>query len=411
MQKRYKILVNCYACSPYHGSEPGMGWNFVSWLSKYHDLHIITEKVKWEAEIEKFFSENPDYAQNMQFHFIAKTRRRLLRTVYPPSYYWFYRDWQKKALALALKLDSKHNFDLIHQLNMVGFREPGYLWKIGKPFVWGPIGGMDISPWRMLPAMGFYGCLFYFSRNVINMLQMNFMQRPRLCAVRANALIAATYDNAIQIKKHWNKDAEIISEVGLYASTPPDFHSRTDVLKIAWAGLFAPRKALNLLIDALVEIKHKVEINVIGDGQCAKSWKRQAKRRGIDSMIVWHGQKSKQETCQIMRSCDAACITSLQDLTSTVLLEYLSFGLPVVALDHCGFSNVITGECGIKIPVHTPKQVVRDLAQAIDFVCEHEKARIAMAKAAYQRALEYNWENKILKINEIYDNILSNAVG
>lgn len=38
-----RILVNCYACSPYKGSEPGMGWNFVKGLSKYHELFILTE--------------------------------------------------------------------------------------------------------------------------------------------------------------------------------------------------------------------------------------------------------------------------------------------------------------------------------------------------------------------------------
>ena len=44
---------------------------------------------------------------------------------------------------------------------MVGYREPGYLWKIEKPFVWGPIGGLENSPWRFLPSLGIKGFMFY----------------------------------------------------------------------------------------------------------------------------------------------------------------------------------------------------------------------------------------------------------
>ena len=31
--------------------------------------------------------------------------------------------------------------DLIHQLTSISFREPGFLWRLDKPFVWGPISG------------------------------------------------------------------------------------------------------------------------------------------------------------------------------------------------------------------------------------------------------------------------------
>lgn len=54
-----KVLVNCYACSPYQGSEPGMGWNFVSNLSRMHELHILTE-CKFKEDIDKYFEEHPE---------------------------------------------------------------------------------------------------------------------------------------------------------------------------------------------------------------------------------------------------------------------------------------------------------------------------------------------------------------
>jgi hypothetical protein len=126
----------------------------------------------------------------------------LLRKLWPPSYYWFYKVWQKNAYKLALELDKKENFDLIHQLNMVGYREPGYLWKIDKPFVWGPIGGLENSPWILLPAIGLKGFVFYAARNLINSFQRTFNRRPRKSINRANnRIIAATPENAKLITK------------------------------------------------------------------------------------------------------------------------------------------------------------------------------------------------------------------
>ena len=127
MPKKLKILVSAYACAPNKGSEPGMGWNFVIGLAKFHELHVIVEKRKWEQPINDFLEHNPGLNDSVTFYFIDKKRNKPLRKIWPPSYYWFYKKWQKKAYKLACQLDQKENFDLIHQLNMVGYREPGYL--------------------------------------------------------------------------------------------------------------------------------------------------------------------------------------------------------------------------------------------------------------------------------------------
>ncbi len=60
-----KILVNCFACSPYRGSEPGMGWNFVSNLCRLHELHIITE-YESQPDLERYFDEHPQVKENIK---------------------------------------------------------------------------------------------------------------------------------------------------------------------------------------------------------------------------------------------------------------------------------------------------------------------------------------------------------
>lgn len=405
-----KVLVNCYACSPYKGSEPGMGWNFVKGLSAYHELHVLAES-KFEAELQQYMNEHPDELRNVHFYFIRKERHKKLRKIWPPSYYWFYHAWQKKALKLALQLEQKEHFDVVHQLNMVGYREPGYLWKMGKPMVWGPMGGMCISPWCLLPSTGFYGMLYYGMRNLINLWQMHFKRNVRTMALMADAIIAATQDNHDRIKNLWHRPSLIIPEVGLLQAKDETFvQDRSNgKLKICWSGQHTPGKALNLLLDALsiISSKDNIELHVIGQGKCTAKWKAKAKNLHLDN-IVWHGWVQRDEAINIMKECHLFCITSIADLTSTVLLEALSMGLPVIALDHVGFSNTITNNCGIKIKIQSKNQVVHDFAQAITRIEQDETYRQELSRGAFLRAKDFSWEGKIQEINKIYEQVVKN---
>jgi glycosyltransferase involved in cell wall biosynthesis len=407
MLRKHKILISAYACSPYKGSEPGVGWNFVKYLSQHHELHIITES-KFQEDIEKYFIEYPAEKELFNFYYIIKNRHKKLRKIWPPSYYWFYKQWQKKALRLAYELDAEYNFDVIHHVNMGGYREPGYLYKMNKPFVWGPIGGLQITPWKMLPSMGIYGGLYYFSRNLINLWQMHFKYRVRQCAKRSDAIIATTKDDNECIKTVWKRNSVLIPEVGLLTIknkiTPV---ARNEKLKICWSGVHIPRKSLNLLLESLKLINvAEIELHVIGAGECTKKWMNLAKKNKLIN-IKWHGLVQRNEAVNIMKTCHLFCITSLSDETSSVLLEALSLALPVIALDHCGFSNVITDECGIKIPIHSKKQVVTDFAEAIDFLFENEDVRMSLAHGALRRAQDFTWEKKAAMINEIYDGVVN----
>ncbi|MDA9803127.1 glycosyltransferase [Flavobacteriaceae bacterium] len=413
MPKKLKILVSAYACAPNKGSEPGMGWNFVTGLAKFHELHVIVEKRKWEKPINDFLENNPELNDSVTFYFIDKKRNKPLRKIWPPSYYWFYKKWQKEAYNLALELDQKENFDLIHQLNMVGYREPGYLWKIDKPFVWGPIGGLENSSWSFLPSLGLKGFLFYAARNVINLWQRNFLTRPKLAVKRKNsAVIAATPDNKFLIKKLWNKDSTIISEVGQELNQFPKINIRekSEALKIIWSGQHTEGKNLQLLLKALKDVNFNFQLHVLGQGVMTSYWKNLANRLGIEEQIIWHGWVYKSKTFEVLINSHVFCITSIKDLTSTVTLEALSFGLPIICLNHCGFSHVVNDSCGIKINVSTPKKAATDFSVALEKIYTDESIRQSLSQGAFERAKDFSWDSKINRLNTIYNELLKNQV-
>ena len=408
-----KVLINAYTCSPYRGSEHAVGWNYIKGLSISHELYVITESKSYK-DICKYKNDHPDELKNCQFFSIEKKRHKLLRKIWPPSYYWFYKEWQKKALHLAKKLDEKVDFDLIHQLTMVGFREPGFLYELKKNIVWGPIGGMHVSPWKMLPYIGLYGCIYYGMRNLLNIVDMHLKRRPAKMARYCRTLIAATQDAHDAAKTLWNRESIIIPEAGMLDGSlcsNVQIHPRGNKLKIAWSGNHTPAKALNFLIDALTLCKNKddVELHILGDGVYSQRWKKLAEKYNVEKNVVWHGRKPRNEALDIMKGCDLFCITSLADLTSTVLLEALSCALPVISFDLFGFSNVITSSCGIKIKVSSKEETEKKLALAIDYIFENESVRLQLSNGALKRAQDFLWTKKIQMVNEIYHKIGNDA--
>lgn len=407
MAKRLKILISAYACSPYKGSEPGVGWGFVHALSQRHDLWVIVEEEKFRADIERWQTEHPLDAKRIKFHFLRKNRNRWLRRLWPPTYYWFYRQWHREALLLAISLHLHVGFDLVHQLTMVGYREPGYLWGMRLPFVWGPVGGIGYFPWRFLRSVGVYGGVYYLGYNLYNWAQVRLLRRPMLAARQAGTgLVMATEENRTAALLHWGCDGRVLSEVGMpRASVTPALIREADTpLRIVWSGQHIPRKALNIGLLALAKLPSDLywELHILGDGERTEIWKDLSVELGIEDRCHFQGLLPRAEALAVMQRAHVMLITSLRDLTATVTIEALALGLPIVCPDHCGFADAVTDACGIRVPVTGPAALTEGLAKAITLLGQDEALRIRLSTGAKKRAGDYEWDRKAEAMSHIY---------
>ena len=105
--------------------------------------------------------------------------------------YAAYNRWHRDAYRVARRLHEEIRFDLTHQVNFCGYREPGYLWKLPVPFIWGPIGGTQNYPWRFLSEASWKGAIRETVRSVINLAQLKWGFRGRKGAKKASSVLAA----------------------------------------------------------------------------------------------------------------------------------------------------------------------------------------------------------------------------
>jgi len=81
-------------------------------------------------------------------------------------------------------------FDLVHQVTVSCFREPGHLWRLEAPFIWGPVGGIQNYPWRFLAEAGIIGGLHEAVRSILNVIQLSLS--PRVCKLPSEPPFAHT---------------------------------------------------------------------------------------------------------------------------------------------------------------------------------------------------------------------------
>lgn len=414
---RHKILISAYATSPDRGSECAVGWQVCKRLGRYHDITVLhvektpggapysQEIARWEDEYGK--------VPGVRFMPVSMPRSSKIFTFihdigFWPAYYLGYRLWQKAAFQKAVQLHKEKPFELIHQLNMIGFREPGFLWKLDVPFVWGPIGGFVQIPSAFIKESSFKNRCFQQLKNVANAFQRKFAGRSILAAQKAQQLWAVETEGLKTMSSSWCVDPKILLETGTICDDSLITKRPTgQILHLVWSGLIIFRKNLPILLKALYELKDiALQLTVIGDGPEKEKCQLLAEQLGINHKINWLGWVTHDRALTVLKEADVFVFSSVKEATSNVVLEALSFGKPVICHDTCGMGVAVKESCGIKIPLDCPKTSVTGFAQAISDLHNDRCLLERLSHGALKRASELSWDEKAKTFAENYSQII-----
>ena len=406
---RRRVLLLAYACSPYRGSEPGAGWHRAVEIAKHFDTWVLCKRQDYEEDIRRYLDANPGVS-GLKFSFVPNSRLEILLKRVPGLWYLAYNLWHRRAYRHAVGMHERLRFDIVHQVTLCGFREPGYLWKLGVPFVWGPVGGTQNYPWRLLFRAGVAAAIGEGFRSLLNNIQFRFSLRVRAATRRSAALLAANETAAGDFANVHRKDTTLMPACGAEAvlGKGRETGSESDPLRILWCGVFEHRKALHLLIDALRPMPDSVpyELRILGTGPLEGRWRRLARRAGIEPNCKWLGWVSHEEIASHFDWADVLAFTSMRDTTPLVLVEALGRGVPVICADHQGGVAIVGDDCGIRIPVTTPREFVSALREAIISLARDRARLHELGRRASEHAERFLWSRQGCEIAQIYEEVL-----
>lgn len=398
------VLINAYACSPNMGSEPGMAWNWCVNLAKHCELHIITEG-EFQDKIETALPTLPQ-GKNMHFYYnpVSREVRKMCWNQGDWRFYQHYKEWQWKTYLIAKDICQNIHIDILHQLNMIGFREPGYLWKIPNiPFIWGPVDAKESFPTAYLKGANLQTKLFMHLKNVITRWQLQHAKRVQLAIKRASYVISASSNSQYTLKKYFHIDSPLLNETGCYIQKHPIIDkSKKKHFDILWVGKLDFRKQLNLAIQsiAISQNSHFI-LHIVGGGDYT-FYQTLAKKLGIESQCKWHGIVSHEEVQKIMQECNVFFFTSVAEGTPHVVLEAISNNLPIVCFNTCGQGDSVNEKVGKKIELSNPQSSIYDFARILNELEANNKLLKEFSQNCFQRQKELSWDNKAKQMIEIY---------
>jgi len=397
-----KVLLSAFSCAPGIGSEYGVGWNWTITLAEIgYDVTVLTHR-RNRSSIERMIAEAPH--DHLRFIYIS-----LFPSDRVPGFillhYLYYYAWQVKALFVVLRRGIWKRVDIVHHLTYGGIRTGSLLFLVPKPFIFGPVGGGETCPMRLVSPLG----VVPFGREAIRRLfnTISFVDPIFvLMQARAKKLFVRTIETGGHIWPIFRGKMKVASDIGSSFSVPRDpVRSRHHLIRVLFAGNLYYFKGVDVVADAMKILDSRgpgYRLTIAGEGP-RRSAVQEKLNLFRNTPAILLGRVPQSTLFSLYQDTDVFVFPSYHDSGGTVILEAMSFGTPVVCLDLGGPPHV-AGTAGIVISVtgRSYAEVCSDVAEAIERLASTEGSIDYARRRSLERARELTWEHTV---RSVYDDL------
>jgi glycosyltransferase involved in cell wall biosynthesis len=410
-----RVLISAYACEPNKGSEPGVGWNWVRQIARFHEVWVVT-RTNNRDPIEKSLATKP--LPNVHWIYFdlprwARFWKKGERGLHP--YYYL---WQLGAYFVARKAHREVTFDLVHHVTFVNYWMPSFLAMLPIPFVWGPVGGGESAPRSFWHSFSLRGKLYEIQRDAVRSLA-RLDPFVRLTARRAALAFATTRETEAQLNVLGCKRVSIFSEAGLRAEEINSLgclsFRQKKPFRLLTLGRLLHWKGCELGVRAFAQFHSQfpgAQYWIIGGGPERQRLQALAANLGVGTSIRFWGNLPRSQVLEKLSECDVLVHPSLHDSGGWVCLEAMAAARPVICLDLGGPAQQVTEETGFKIPAVSPEAAVRDLVIAMTRLAEDSALRFRIGQGGPKRvAADFEWGQKGSFMTNIYKTLKEDKIG
>ena len=377
-------------------------WRWTHGLSEHVDVTLLTY-VKSGRESAKATLPGVHVVEWKDLPIPDRLER--LNAALAPGYGLFYvraRRWLKGAIATG------EHIDVVHQLAPLALRYPSPASGLGVPVVVGPLAGSLETP------PGFEG----ETSGEPWYVKLRRVDRFR---IRHDPLLRRTYESAAVVigvapyVRDVLGDLELRqfaleSETGI-PDLPPAVARDPSAkpFRLLFVGRVVRPKGVLDLVRALAQIKDlDVVLDVVGRGNDLEDCRTEATLLGVAERVTFHGRLSREEVDAYYAKAHAFVFPSFREPSGNVVLEAMSWGLPLIVADRGGPAYAVGTEAGIRVPAETPGQFARDIAEAIRRLVTEPGLAAGYGESA-RRLTERNhlWPAKIERMLGLYERVVA----
>lgn len=407
--RRMRALICAYACEPERGSEPGVGWNLSSELSKHADVCVLTRSNN-RPKIERALAAlAPTVARpSFIYHDLPRSLSWWKRGGLGVQLY--YPLWQHTARRLVCAQCRTGRFDLTHHLTF------GRVWSSSAmathlPFVWGPLGGGDPSPPELRASFSRQGRVYERHRELAKSAGA-FSRGLRQCARRATVALASTPATAAYLKDLGAGNIHLLQQMGIadhdIRPCRPDRRRDRRPFVLISVGRLLHWKGIHWALEAMSTIDLKgIQYHIVGEGPERKHLESQARRLGILPHVRFLGQQARATVLRLMEEADCLLHPAVHDQAPSVVLEAMVSGLPIVCLDNGGPCRQIGADCGVVVSAGDGRSVIKGLAGAIQRYSMQPTLATHEGRNAREYAMAHHrWSTRAIELLSYYTDAL-----
>lgn len=165
------------------------------------------------------------------------------------------------------------------------------------------------------------------------------------------------------------------------------------------------KKGLKTLLEALAELPADVFLTVVGNPGQISVFSEQVKISGLGKRVFFLG--SLKEVAPAYEAADCLVHPTLEDTFAMVVLEAMSYGLPVVVSGaaYCGIAGLLQDGVNALL-LDAPKDAVY-LRRALESVLFQPELNQKLAQGALDFARKYEWSATALKQESLYFSVFA----
>jgi glycosyltransferase involved in cell wall biosynthesis len=422
-RNRPKILVSAIACDPYGASESLHGWLACRSLAALGDLWLLVS-AEHQAGVEKARAQGL-VPENMQFIFVGEARGYVENRMLARFQSWArYMEFSRAILGIAEEWHAREKFDLSHHVTYSTWRVSSPLWRLGIPFIWGPISGTEVFPFQKFSHILSRSAKAFELARIVGGAYSAAMPAVR-DSVRQAYHIFAAHQEAVPHLARMRGTTNGISVLSYYTFTPetirafarPTWPVRPagEPLKILAGGNLEGRKGVAIALQGLAMAK-KAGANffyrVTGRGPELEHLQNLARALGIAENVSLGQGFKREDYVRELQDTDLYLLPSLREGGGLTMMEAMLAGCVPIVADAGGPATAVADGCGVRVAIRTPEQMAKDIGTAIvRFDQNRELLPQFGAAAAEHIARQYAHERFVEAIHQVYDAALASQRG
>lgn len=396
-----RILLSAYACEPGRGSEPGVGWNWATELSRQgHEVTVVTRAANREAIARATNRQSVDVS--FLYYDLPLWVQRL-RSL-PGGKRAYYMLWQWFAARMIRQRFRRLPFDVVQHVTYVSVRYASFMGSLGIPFYFGPVSGGETVPARLRRGCSAGERTRERLRDLSNRL------------VRLDPLMRRTFRQATRILvtpetlRLLPRDARAKAVPTLGVGLPAGAleHRRpatpSTQLRLLYVGRLLEWKGVDIALRAVAYARQQfpeITFTIVGEGPAQARLERLSLELGVCGVVRWAGWVPHDKVACCYQNADALLFPSLRDSGGTAVLEALAHGLPVCCTSLGGPGLMVNRLCGRAIATagHTREELARELSRAIVEIAGEPDLLRSLSHGAKLRARQYSFERLVLSVH------------